>query len=364
MSRPPYRVAILGAGIGAQHVEAFARMPALFRVAILCDADAGRANRLADQLEARGLDRPAHVADYRDAAVYASSIDVVDICLPPWMHADAMRRAIAAGRHVICEKPLVGSLDETDELAAAASAAGVVLMPIFQYRFGRGLARAKHLMASGAAGKVFLASIETHWKRGADYYAVPWRGRRETELGGVMAGHAIHAHDMMTHLLGPVRAVSAMTAVRVNDIETEDCAGALFEMADGSIVVSSATLGSADEHSRLRISCANVTMTSSLAPYAPDREPWSFVPRDPAGAAALEAALSGAPSGSEGYAAQFEGLHAALSGTGAPPVALAEARASIELITAMYHSARTGSRVALPLGKDHPGYRDWHGRSR
>lgn len=359
MSRPPYRVAILGAGIGAQHVDAFARMPDLFRVAILCDADAARASRLADQLAARGLDRPAHVADYRDPAICAASIDVVDICLPPWLHADAMNRAIAAGRHVICEKPLVGSLAEADALAAAATRAGIVLMPIFQYRFGRGLARAKHLMSSGAAGKVFLASIETHWKRGADYYAVAWRGRRATELGGIMAGHAIHAHDMMTHLLGPVRAVSAMAAVRVNAIETEDCAGALFEMADGSIVVSSATLGSADEHSRLRICCANVTMTSSLAPYAPDREPWTFVPRDPAGAAALDAALSAAPAGSEGYAAQFEGLHAALSGTGAPPVALAEARASIELITAMYHSARSGVRVTLPLDHGHPGYRGW-----
>jgi predicted dehydrogenase len=362
MSHPPYRVALLGAGIGTQHVEAFARMPGLFQVAALCDADAVRAARLADQLVARGLERPAHVADYRDPALYGSDIDIVDICLPPWMHADAMRRAIAAGRHVICEKPLVGSLAEADEIAAAAATAGVVVMPIFQYRFGRGLARAKHLMSSGAAGTVFLASIETHWKRGADYYAVAWRGRRATELGGVMAGHAIHAHDMMTHLLGPVRAVSAMASVRVNAIETEDCAGALFEMADGSIVVSSATLGSADEHSRLRICCANVTMTSSLAPYAPDREPWSFVPRDPAAAAALDAALAGAPTGSEGYAAQFEGLHAALSGGGAPPVALAEARASIELVTAMYHSSRTGARVALPLDVDHPGYRGWHGQ--
>jgi predicted dehydrogenase len=360
----PYRVAILGAGIGAQHVDAFARMPGLFRVAVLCDADAARAARLGDQLAARGLERPVHVADYRDPALSGPGIDIVDICLPPWLHGDAIRRAIAAGKHVICEKPLVGSLAEVDDLAAAAGKAGVVLMPIFQYRFGRGLARARRLLGSGAAGKVFLATIETHWNRGADYYAVAWRGRRASELGGVMAGHAIHAHDMMTHLLGPVRAVSAMAAVRVNDIETEDCAGALFEMADGSIVVSSATLGSADEHSRLRICCANVTMTSCLAPYAPDREPWSFVPRGAAGAAALGSALDEPTAGSEGYMAQFEGLHAALADGRPPPVALAEARSSLELITAMYHSARGGGRVALPLAPDHPGYRNWHGPDR
>jgi predicted dehydrogenase len=361
MTRPPHSVAILGAGIGAQHVEVLARMPERFRVAILCDADAARAARLADQLVARGLERPAHVADYRDPVLYGPGIDIVDICLPPWLHADAIHRAIAGGRHVVCEKPLVGSLAELDAIAAASAAAGIVVMPIFQYRFGHGLARARHLMASGAAGKVFLASIETHWNRGADYYAVAWRGRRSTELGGVMAGHAIHAHDMLTHLLGPVRAVSAMTSVRVNDIETEDCAAALFEMEDGSIVVSSATLGSADEHSRLRICCAQVTITSSLAPYAPDREPWSFVPRDPAGAAALDAALAGVPTGSEGYAAQFEGLDRALRDGVPPPVTLDEARAAIALITAIYHAARSGARVVLPIGADHPGYRAWYG---
>ena len=81
-----------------------------------------------------------------------------------------------------------------------------MLMPVFQVRFGNGLAKAQHLIGSGAAGKIYLSTVETHWTRGADYYAIPWRGRKATELGGGFLGHTIHAHDMLTTLIGPVRA--------------------------------------------------------------------------------------------------------------------------------------------------------------
>lgn len=354
-----FTVALVGAGIGERHAVAFERLRDKFRVALICDADEARAARLADALVKAGLPRPAWCADYRDAAVVAAGIDIVDICLPPWLHTDAMKVAIAAGKHVICEKPLTGSLAEVDEVTRLAAARGVTVMPIFQYRFGNGLAKAKHLVTTGFAGKVYLASIETHWTRGADYYAVRWRGQKKTELGGLLAGHAIHAHDMLTHLVGEVRSVSAMTGVRVNAIETEDCAGALFEMADGSIAVSSATLGSADEISRLRIMCERVTMVSSLQPYTPNRDPWTFIPKAPVTGADVAAALKGAPSGEEGYTEQFEGYHASLT-RGAPlPITLTDGRRSIELLTAQYHAARTGERVRLPLGHDHPAYKGW-----
>jgi predicted dehydrogenase len=354
-----FNVCIVGAGIGERHAVAFERLRDQFHVALICDADLARGGKLADQLAAAGLPRPALAKDYRDAAVVADNIDIVDICIPPWLHFDAMKVAIAAGKQVICEKPLAASLTELDEIERLAKAKGIHVMPVFQYRFGHGLAKAKQLMSSGAAGKVYMASIETHWTRGPDYYAVQWRGKKATELGGLLAGHAIHAHDMLTHLVGEVRAVSAMTAVRVNPVETEDCAGALFEMADGSIAVSSATLGSADEISRIRIACENVTMISSLGPYTPSRDPWTFIPKAPKDQAFIDKALAGVTLGEEGYTEQFAGYHASLT-TGAPlPITWADGRRSIEVLTALYHSAKVGQKVALPLGTSHPAYKGW-----
>ena len=354
-----YNVAIVGAGIGERHAVAFERLRDKFLVTLICDADLARGGKLADQLAAAGLPRPALAKDYRDAEVVGRTVDIVDICIPPFLHFDAMKVAIAGGKQVICEKPLAASLAELDEIEHLAKARQIQVMPVFQYRFGHGLAKAKHLMATGVAGKVYLSSIETHWTRGQDYYAVQWRGKKATELGGLLAGHAIHAHDMLTHLVGPVRSVSAMTSVRVNKIETEDCAGALFEMADGSLAVSSATLGSADEISRIRITCENVTMMSSLGPYTPNRDPWTFIAKAPTDQASIAKALAGVVLGEEGYTEQFAGYHASLT-TGVPfPITWADGRKSIELLTAQYHAAKTGQRVALPLGQSHAAYQGW-----
>jgi len=358
-----YTVAIVGAGIGERHAVAFQRLVGLFQVALICDRNQQRANTLADGFEKAGLPRPAVVAEADDPRVTGDGVDIVDICLPPFLHFDAVKRALVANKHVICEKPVVGSLREFDDLAALAQSHRVRLMPVFQYRFGNGIAKAKHLLASGAAGKVYLSSIETHWTRGPDYYEVPWRGKMATELGGVFAGHAIHAHDMLTHLLGEVRGVSAMATVRVNAIETEDTAAALLEMADGSLVVSSATLGSADEISRLRLCCENVTMVSSLSPYTPNRDPWTFIPKAPKDETFIADALVGAADGPEGYTEQFQKFHAALETGGDLPITLADGRRSIELLTALYEAAGSGARVTLPLANDHAAYGGWSSAS-
>ena len=232
-------------------------------------------------------------------------------------------------------------------------------MPIFQVRFGNGMAKARHLLAAGALGKIFMATVETHWSRGADYYAIKWRGTKAYELGGAFLGHAIHAHDMLTTLLGPIKSVSGATAIRVNPIETEDCGGAVLEMQSGALAMLSVTLGSANEITRTRIMTENVTIESAGEVYMSSREPWRFLPRAPKDQVWLDAALAAAPSGKEGFDGQLALLYDALQAGGPPPVTVAEARQSLELVTAIYHSARTGTRVELPITQGHPAYQSW-----
>ena len=76
---------------------------------------------------------------------------------------------------------------------------------------------------------------------------------RETERGGVLLMHAIHSHDLMTWLIGPVASVFARTATRVNPVEVEDCAVASLVMQSGALASFAATLGSQREISRLRL---------------------------------------------------------------------------------------------------------------
>jgi len=260
---------------------------------------------------------------------------------------------------VICEKPLVGSLHEVDQLAAAEATSRGRIMPVFQYRFGNGLQKARRIIELGLAGKPYLATIETAWLRGAAYYAVPWRGRFATELGGALLTHAIHSHDILTWLMGDIASVYARTATRVNAIEVEDCAVASLVMQSGALASLAATLGSAKEISRIRLCFEHVTFESSLAPYAPGDDPWQIIATSPAAEGRIGKALEGfafVPSRFEGFLAAY---HHALETGGPLPVTLADARRSLELITALYHAAETGNVVALPIGREHPKYGGW-----
>ncbi len=199
-----------------------------------------------------------------------NDVDLIDICLPPHLHLTTIEQALHAGKHVLCEKPLVGSLRDVERIRRLAESVGRNVVPVYQYRYGNGLARLRRLIAAGVTGKPLVASIETHWNRLPPYYDVPWRGRKATELGGAMLSHAIHAHDLLTFTLGPVRRVFAKVATRVNPVETDDCAAICLEMASGALVTSSVTLGAAEELSQFRFCFANLTADSpGVPPYRP-----------------------------------------------------------------------------------------------
>lgn len=347
-----YRVAVVGLGVGREHIQAWRRLADRFTVAMVCDLDRARAEAIARQ---HGI--AAATDDFRQAL--GAGIDIVDIATPPMTHLALAEAALEAGKHVVCEKPLVGSLADADRLAAVAARARGVLMPIFQYRFGDGLEKLRRLRARGLGGRLHLATVETAWRRKAAYYDVPWRGRWATELGGCLTAHAIHAHDILTHIAGPVRSVFARTTTRVNPIETEDCAVAALEMADGSLASLGVTLGSAHEITRLRFSFDSFSAESSLGPYNPAADPWRFTPLTPEVGAEIDAVVGACPTGESGFAGQFAAFHAALEAKAPPPVTLADARRSLELLSALYWSARSGSPVELPLGADHPTYRGW-----
>jgi predicted dehydrogenase len=286
-------------------------------------------------------------------------LDVVDVCTPPYLHASQTVEALDAGRHVICEKPLAGSLREADRVAAAEKRSGRRVMPVFQYRFGHGAQKLKLLLDRGIPGRTYLTTVETAWRRRPPYYAVPWRGRWATELGGPLVNLAIHAHDLVYYLLGPAKRVYASLATRVNPIETEDCAVASLEMRDGSLCALSVTTGSTPEISRHRFCFANLTAESHTEPYRSTHDPWIFTGESPEVDAAIRDALAAFVPMPEGFAGQFSRFHRALHAETELPVTVADARAALELITAMYHSARMGVPVGLPLGQAHPLYEGW-----
>jgi predicted dehydrogenase len=347
-------VALVGLGVGRSHLsEGYANLTDRFRVVALCDLNE---SRLAEVGEEFGVIRRTTSLD---EVLAMDDVDIVDLATPPSIHATQIIAALAAGRDVVCEKPLVGSLGELDRVEAALGRSRGRLMPIFQYRWGKGFQQAWHIVRSGLAGRPYNALAETSWQRRAEYYAVAWRGKYATELGGVLLTQAIHLHDMMCCLMGEVASVYAATATRVNPIEVEDCASATLRMQNGALCSIAATLGAAENISRLRLHFEHVTFESNHAPYSPGDAPWTILPATPAAGERIGAALAGFAPVKSRFHGQMLAYADALDAGGPLPVTLADARRSIELVTALYASAATNTAVLLPLPPSHPLYQGW-----
>jgi predicted dehydrogenase len=347
-------VAVIGCGVGRNHIaQGYCRHPDKFRVLALCDVNETLLAAVADEF---AVPRRTTVLD---EVLRMGDIDIVDLCTPAAFHHAQILAGLSAGKDIVCEKPLVGSLAEIDRVIAAEKESTGRVMPIFQYRFGLGVQKAKRIIESGIAGKPYIATVETAWKRTPKYYETPWRGCWETERGGVFLMHAIHCLDLMTWLMGPVASAFARVDTRVNPIEVEDCGVASLVMRSGALTSVAATLGSHREISRLRLCFEHVTFESAQAPYSPGDDPWETVAASPEVESRIADVLNDIRTVSLGYEGQLGAYHAALTTGGALPVTLADARASLELLSALYHSAATGTLAILPLAVDHPVYHGW-----
>jgi predicted dehydrogenase len=349
-----FNVAVIGVGIGRSHiVEGYVPNADKFKVLALCDLNVERMTPIADEF---GVER--RVTDFDDVLAM-DDIDIIDICTPPMLHHPMVMAALKAGKHVICEKPLVGSLSQVDEVMAQEKVSKGKLMPVFQYRFGDGIEQAKAIIDAGIAGKPFVGTVETMWRRGPDYYAVPWRGKWATELGGVLMTHAIHQHDLFTYLMGDVRRLFGRVATRVNPIEVEDCVTASLELANGALGSFTATLGSSDDMTRIRLAFENVTFESDHAAYNPGGKPWTIQPRNAETAEKIDALLKNWQHVPSRFETQMARFHDALMGTRPMPVTSADSRRALEIVTAFYHSSTTHEDVVLPIATQHPCYQSW-----
>ena len=351
-----YQVAIIGTNIGAKHYEDFQKVSDRFNVHTIC----GLTTEPVENILPANSD--TKISLNFEEVLKIKEIDIVDICLPPHLHFSACKQSLEAGKHVICEKPLVSSLEELDKLQQISKETGKTIFPIFQYRYGPGFSKLKALIKSGLAGKPLVASLDTHWKRGKEYYSKAWRGTWKGEQGGAILSHSIHIHDLISMIFGPVSNVFAKLTTRVNDIEVEDCAALSIEMKNGALVTSSITLGAAEDVSRIKICFSNLTVESGGSPdkpYNPADDTWKFLAREPVTQNQVDEVLSNVQLTKSWYAGIFDEIGKKLDGHTSDEVTLSDARGSLEFVTAVYDSSRQEKNIYLPISKDNPLYKSW-----
>ncbi|MCT9002421.1 Gfo/Idh/MocA family protein [Microbacterium memoriense] len=334
------RCVLVGTGSVARlHAAAVDAYPGATLVAV---ADVSRA--AADAFaEVWGV--PA-VYDDLERMLTAEHADVVLICTPPVAHREQTLAAFAAGAHVIVEKPPAPSLEELDDMRGAAATAGKQLAVVFQQRTGTAAAHVRRLLASGALGRPLIATCETLWYRGADYFAVPWRGKWETEGGGTTLGHGIHQLDLLAYLLGDWASVQGRLWRLDRETQTEDASTATITFRNGVVAQVTTSAVSPRETSSIRVDTQKATVTVDHL-YGHGHENWQITPAPGFEAEAAAWALPDVEERSD-HAPLLGGVFDALrSGMPLPATATDPAR-SIEIVAAIYASAAADGALVTP----------------
>ncbi|MFD3835617.1 Gfo/Idh/MocA family protein [Streptomyces sp. NPDC058642] len=290
--------------------------------------------------------------------------DLVTICTPPTLHRDQTVAALRAGAWVWCEKPPMPTLADFDAVEAEeGKEAGPYAAIVFQHRFGSGTRHVRRLLDGQDLGRPLVAHCQTTWYRDTAYYAVPWRGRWETEGGGPAMGHGIHQMDLLLDLLGPWSEVRAMAGRLVHDVQTEDVSTALVRFENGALATVVNSVLSPDEVSRIRIDCERATVELTHL-YGHSNENWAITPAPGVPdeqAAAWRDFGADVPSS---HTEQLRELVASMRAGERPRSSGADGRGSLELIAALYKSAFTDVTVrAGEIGPGDPFYTAMHGNA-
>ena len=347
------RIAIVGTGnIANAHVQAYLQFPERCHIAYLVDIVPEKARRMREKY---GLD--AEVMDDHQALLPLQDIDLVDVCTPPYVHAQISINCLHSGKNVVCEKPMAASLEECDQMLRARDESGKRLSIIAQNRFRQPIRNLKALLDSGLAGPVRCAQVDSFWWRGHCYYDLWWRGTWEKEGGGCTLNHAVHHIDMLLWMMGlPQRVTSVLANTAHDNAEVEDLSVSILQYP-GALAQLTASVVHHGEEQQLVFQCEKAKLAAPFSCYASLSMGNGFPQRNEAlekEIADFAAALP--PVRYEGHTGQLENVLTALEQNAPVAIGGEDGRRTIELITAVYKSGATGETVSLPLAADDPFY--------
>ncbi len=343
------KVAILGAGFIADiHIESYHRFVPDAEVVAVYTRKAARARAFARK---HGI--PRSFTDL-EKAIAESGADVIDICLPNFLHHRAVLAAAAAGKHVIIEKPLAMTLEEADEMIAVCRKHGRKLMYAEELCFAPKYERVRKLVNEGAVGKIFqMRQCEKHSGPHSD-----WFYDIEQSGGGALMDMGCHGLAWFRWMLGGRPKVASVyatmsTVLHGKRTRAEDNCLAIVEFEGGAIGVvenSWAKPGGMDDrvevygdagviYADLFVGNSALTYSQKGYGYAMEKagstQGWTFT--------IFEEAFN------QGYPQELKHFIECVREDKPPLVTADDGRAVLEIMYAAYASARTGQKVRLPF---------------
>lgn len=284
-----------------------------------------------------------------------TTLDVVCICTPSGAHLDPALASVQAGKHLLIEKPLEVTLERCDAIIEAARKACVLVGVIFPSRFYEAAQQLKRGIDAGRFGDIVLGDAYVKWHRTEAYYrSSAWRGTWTLDGGGALMNQGIHSVDLLQWYIGPVASVQAFVANRSHkDIEVEDTVVASLRFANGALgsIEASTALwpGSLKQIEVLGTEGSAVLQESELVR-------WNFIHQLPEDALVRSTPGSVSHGGVSnpadishlGHQYQILDMMRAIREGGQPAIDGLEGRKSVEIVLAVYRSAREGRLVEIP----------------
>lgn len=341
-----YNFAIIGCGvISKKHAKCIEEIPNAKLVAV-CDNVKEKAKDLASKYNAD------YYTDYEEM-LKRDDIDIVNITTPSGFHADPGIAAAQAGKNVIVEKPIEVTLEKADKLINACRDAGVILSPISQHRFDHDIELLKKTVENGKLGKLNFGASHTKWYRSQEYYdSGDWRGTWELDGGGALMNQSIHYIDLLQYIMGPVEEIYAYCATRAHvRIEVEDVAVASVKFKNGALgIIEGNTTAYPGFCTRLDIYGSDgsvIIENDKIKEWKLKSE--ESVPTNDDESEHLIVGTSSADIWHISHKKQIQDVINAIEDKRKPFVTGEDGRKPLEIILAIYESAKRHEPVKLPL---------------
>jgi len=335
---------LIGCGrISSKHFEAIAEID---DAKIVCCADIieSRAKDAAEKYNVKN-----YYTDYIEM-LDKEDIDAVLICSPSGLHPQMGIAAAERKINVITEKPMGITLKDADALVKACDDNKVQLFVVKQNRQNPPIQLLKKALEKGRFGRLFSANATVRWTRPQSYYDLAkWRGTWEFD-GGAFMNQASHYFDLIQWLMGPVDSVMAFTATLNHTIEAEDMGTGIIRFRNGALGTVEVTMNTFPKNWEGSITIMGEKGTVKISGIAVNKiEKWDFQDYDDDDKLIETEATDPKSVYGFGHKGYLENVVEVLKGNAEATTDGRAGRKSLELILAMYESAKIGKRIALPL---------------
>jgi len=329
--------------ISGKHLESISQLKNDLKLVAVCDIVKECAKNAGEKY---GVDR---YTDYQKM-LERGDIDVVSICTPSGLHPEHGIAAAKRGIHVVAEKPMAITLEGADQLIRTCDQAKVQLFVVKQNRLNTTMQLLKRAVDKNRFGKIYVIQSNVFWQRPQSYYDMTkWRGTWEFD-GGSFMNQASHYVDAIQWLIGPVESVIAETATLARHIETEDTGSAILKFRNGVIGTINVTMLTYPKNFEGSITILGEKGTVKIGGVAVNHiDKWEFEEYDDDDRLIEESNYNPPNIYGLGHLPYYQNVIAALKGETEADTDGRSGRKSLELIIAIYKSAQTGKKVALPL---------------